>query len=140
MTALLDWFSGPSAESLCLALLHSLWQGAIWCALLLVVLRRVSSDRPKVRYVVTLVSLYGLLFGACLTWSILRHPASAQTLSAAPHASVAGESMPTRGEPHEQEMSSVSATGVSTSLISFELSRLAPWVVSTWLSEHAFAC
>jgi beta-lactamase regulating signal transducer with metallopeptidase domain len=133
MTALLDWFSGPTAESLCLTLLHSLWQGAIWCGLLLVVLRRVSSDWPEVRYVVTLVSLYGLLLGACLTWSILRQPASAQTLSALVPVSAAGESMPPRGEPHEHEMGSVSATGVSTSSVSFELSYLAPWVVSTWL-------
>lgn len=133
MTALLDWIAGPTAESLCLALLHSLWQGAIWCVLLLVVLRRITSDRPQARYAVALTCLYGLLFGACLTWSILRQATVSQSSSAIAHTSASGESMPSMTKDREREMGSVSVTGVSSSPISFELSHLAPWLVSTWL-------
>jgi beta-lactamase regulating signal transducer with metallopeptidase domain len=133
MSVLLDWFTGPNAESLCLALLHSLWQGAAWCAVLLVALRCIRSDRPEVRYAVALTCMYGLLFGACLTWSVLRQTTSSQAPGAVAHTSVSGEPMPSTGENREHHMSSVSVTGVSTSPVPFELSYLAPWLVSTWL-------
>ena len=77
MTILLDWLSGSLAESLCLALLHSLWQGAALSVLFLLVVRRIPDDRPQIRYAAALICLYGFLGGVCLTWSILRYPATA---------------------------------------------------------------
>ncbi len=136
MTAMLDWLSGPAAESLCLTLLHSLWQGAAWCALLLVVLRCIRSDRPELRYAVVLTCLYGLLGGACVTWSILRQPTTedlnaplGQTIMAASNGAnpatgaspaAVSESVPT---PRSTTPSSATA---------FKLAHLTPWIVSIW--------
>lgn len=138
MTALLDWLAGPSAESLCLTLLHSLWQGALWCALLLLILRRIPSDRPDSRYAIALACMYGLLGGACLTWSILRQPAGLGDVQAASVASIStGKSDVIDPTPPASSVNpTLPASGRDTSPASspaLGISHFTPWVVTAWL-------
>ncbi|WP_373651862.1 M56 family metallopeptidase [Schlesneria sp. DSM 10557] len=74
MTILVAWFTGTWAQSLCWALLHSLWQGAVWSALLAVCLTMISRNRPQLRYAASLSCLAGLAVGVLVTGSFLRLP------------------------------------------------------------------
>ena len=140
MTILLDWLSGSLAESLCLALLHSLWQGAALSALFLLVVRRIPDDRPQIRYAVSLVCLYGLLGGVCLTWSILRYPATtipAWTPSVASAVDI-GASEAIVAEPRlflsagDQDISTATA-GTASRAFGLRIATFAPWCVSAWI-------
>lgn len=138
MSVLLDWLTGPIAESLCLALVHSLWQGGAWCALLLVAFRAIRSDRPEVRYAVALTCLYGLLGGACLTWSILRHPTpgSVQPPIASMDltgASDTGGAAPVVGTVSQDQAATAFPTNRPTTPSSLEIARFSPWIVFLWL-------
>lgn len=139
MTLILDWLSGPTAESLCFALLHSLWQGAAWCALLLFLLRRIPGARPQARYAVSLTCLYGLLAGACVTWSILRQPATPADVPAPSLASVVdiGRSPDIEaGLPPAPPPESIAApkdlAGASPTHM-LAIASLAPWIVAVWM-------
>ena len=68
MNPLLNAFSGSTSESLCLTLMHSLWQGGLWSLLVLVLMRNISTKCPHVRYLASLICLYGMVAGVCLTW------------------------------------------------------------------------
>lgn len=76
MTPTLAWFSGTSAQSLCWALVHSLWQGLIWSLLLALYLSLVPRTKPGLRYTAGVCCLAGLSLGVLVTWSILRIPVS----------------------------------------------------------------
>lgn len=77
MTSFMFWFSSPAANSLCWSLLHSLWQGAVWSLLLLLLLAVIPRSKPGIRYVISLSCLAGLALGVLVTWSILKLPAEA---------------------------------------------------------------
>lgn len=74
MSQLFSWLSHETAFSLCLALLHSLWQGAAIAVLLLLQLRIIPRSRSQLRYFLSVGSLLGLLLSLFITWSILRLP------------------------------------------------------------------
>ncbi|HYW78251.1 MAG TPA: M56 family metallopeptidase, partial [Thermoguttaceae bacterium] len=126
---LFGWLSGSLAESLCLALLHSLWQGAAWGVLLLLVLRRIPDDRPRVRYVVALGCLYGLLGGACLTWSILRHEATLVDDWTPPMAAAVEMGTPKVIEGGEASAPSVNGAAAP---LPFRFADSVPWVIGAW--------
>lgn len=127
MTNLVEWLSGSLAESLCLALLHSLWQGAVWSGVLLVALWRIAKDRPRIRYAVALLCLYGLLGGVCLSWSIVRYRATASHEYAA-SAVEAGAASTTSGT----IIPPARADAVSRAF-GLRAARVTPWFVSAWI-------
>ncbi len=137
MTEMPVWLCGPTAESLCLALLHSLWQGAVWCVLLLGVLRRIPSDRCETRYAIALACLCGLLGGTSVTWSILRQSGTQGDVQS-PVASIvdAGGSSAANAEPipdaSPDRGDEPVAEDVASSTPSLEIARLAPWGVLFW--------
>jgi beta-lactamase regulating signal transducer with metallopeptidase domain len=139
MTSVLEWLTGPMAESLCVTLLHSLWQGVAWCMLLGLVLRRVRNDRPQVRYIVALMCLYGLLGSACLTWSILRQtvPANeaAQVVASSVGASEAAATQATPLEIFSSDRKPILSGGEERPSPAFSLAigHVTPWVVAAWL-------
>ena len=132
MTLILDWLSGPTAESLCFALLHSLWQGAAWCALLLFLLRRIPSYRPQARYAMSLTCLYGLLVGACVTWSVLRQPTPSLTsvvdIGGSPKIEAA---LPPIS--HPESMAAPGNLAEASPTHTLVIASLAPWVVAVWM-------
>lgn len=71
MNAITDALSGPMWQHLALALLHTLWQGLAAAAFLWLLLRRISGDRPNVRYLAAFSILTGLLLCGLATWAIL---------------------------------------------------------------------
>ena len=79
MTPMLAWFTESSAQSFCWALLHSLWQGVIWCLLLALCLSLVPRNKPGLRYSASLLCLAGVALSVLATWSILRLPPSLVT-------------------------------------------------------------
>ena len=80
MTALLDRLSTPGWTDLVLALLHTLWQGAVLAGLLYVVLRLLPARRANARYVISLVALAGVLICALVTCRIVTESPKPETV------------------------------------------------------------
>lgn len=139
MTLILDWLSGPTAESLCLAFLHSLWQGAAWYAWLLFLLRRIPGDRPQARYAMSLTCLYGLLVGACVTWSVLRQPATPADVPAPSLASVVDTGRSPEIEAvsppisRRESMAAPEDLAEASPTHTLAIASLAPWIVAVWM-------
>lgn len=72
MNSLLSWLNSAGWNTLVEALLHSLWQGAILCGMLALLLQKAKT--PTVRYwaCITALGLMGL--GVLITWNILYLP------------------------------------------------------------------
>jgi beta-lactamase regulating signal transducer with metallopeptidase domain len=139
MNAIFDWLAGPDAQTLCMTLLHTLWQGLAWCVLLLVVLRSLADNRPRARYAVSLVCLYGLLFGACLTWSILRHADAAPARGTPALASAAGIDGHEAADAADLEpartatLAEPAPTVRPPWIFQLALADVVPWLVGAWI-------
>ncbi len=60
-----------TVELLVLTLLNSLWQGAIWLLMLMLVLRTIPARRVDLRYALAVGSLLGIVVTLLVTWSLL---------------------------------------------------------------------
>jgi len=150
MTMIADWLSGPLAESLFFALLHSLWQGAALAVLLLVILRCLPQDKPQVRYVATLLCFFGIMAGVCLTWSILRYPANLSddgASSATPVIADVDSSIPdaievtsqhdapatTRDAVTLSQFASADTSEKTSPSFSLAVAEFTPWIIALWM-------
>jgi beta-lactamase regulating signal transducer with metallopeptidase domain len=68
-----DLFSNRAWQHLIVALLHTIWQGAILALLLSVALRRLPAYRHDARYLLALAAQFGVLLAGLATWSILEY-------------------------------------------------------------------
>lgn len=66
----LDVLSAPVWQHLALALLHTLWQGALVAAVLVLLLARLGADRPLARYLASCAALAAIVVAGVATWSI----------------------------------------------------------------------
>ena len=71
MSSLLTPLSGPFWHDLVVALLHTMWQGALVAGLLLVILRTVGTYRPGLRYGSSLGALATVVLLGMLSWAVL---------------------------------------------------------------------
>ena len=124
MNPMLAWFTNASAQSLCWALVHSLWQGLIWCLLLALCLSLVPRCKPGLRYTASLCCLVGLALGVLVTWSILRLPPSLVT------------PLVTFGKPRSIEAGMTTVSGHPTS--SLETNLVLPAEMNEVDSRHWF--
>ncbi|GMV95518.1 MAG: hypothetical protein AMXMBFR82_52960 [Candidatus Hydrogenedentota bacterium] len=68
--AIPEWLADAWTQ-LPLALLHTLWLGAVAVAVLALVLRRISAERPELRYGVSLAALGFVVCGWIVVWAAL---------------------------------------------------------------------
>ena len=71
MNAILFFLSGDAWRHLAMALLHTLWQGLFFAALLMIILRRLRANRPEARYWATFSALMAIVLCGLVTWSVL---------------------------------------------------------------------
>ncbi|MCL4691100.1 MAG: M56 family metallopeptidase [Candidatus Hydrogenedentes bacterium] len=83
--AIPEWLADAWAQ-LPLALLHTLWLGAVAVAVLALVLRRTSAERPELRYGVSLAALGFVVCGWLVVWAGLVYGAPAAGDSSVPGA------------------------------------------------------
>jgi hypothetical protein len=69
--SLLELLSNRAWERLVMALLHTLWQGALVALVMSVVLRRMPARLSNGRYFVALAAQIAVLLAGLLTWSLL---------------------------------------------------------------------
>jgi beta-lactamase regulating signal transducer with metallopeptidase domain len=69
--SLLELLSNRAWEHLVMALLHTLWQGAVIALVMSVVLRRMPARLSNGRYFVALAAQIAVLLAGLLTWSLL---------------------------------------------------------------------
>ncbi len=94
MTTILEFLSDRAWHDLVVALLHTLWQGAIVALLAVAVLRRIPAARPEARYALAVSSQFAVLALGLATWSILGYEPS-PTISEAPPIEARSISVPT---------------------------------------------
>ena len=87
---------GESCRNLLLALAHTLWQGALAAALLLLYLRRTPAQAAHKRYLAALAALAAILLGGLLTWSILSYEPTDTRAIPAPAVASGGDVATTR--------------------------------------------
>ncbi len=63
--------AGPAWQTLMIALMHTLWQGALLTAIVYGVLRALPARHHNARYLTALAGQFGLLLAGMATWAIL---------------------------------------------------------------------
>jgi beta-lactamase regulating signal transducer with metallopeptidase domain len=71
MSGWIEVLSGVAWEHLALALLHTLWQGAVLAGLTGLILRAIPAAQPNFRYAVCLGSLLAVVLAGLGTWHVL---------------------------------------------------------------------
>ena len=84
MTTVLGFLSDRAWHDLVVALLHTLWQGAVVSLLLAAALRRIPASRPEARYLLAVSSQFAVLALGLGTWSILGYEPSPRIADAPP--------------------------------------------------------
>jgi beta-lactamase regulating signal transducer with metallopeptidase domain len=70
---MLDVFANRAWQHLVIALLHTLWQGALLALLMSFALRKIPARHHDARYGLALAAQFGLLLAGLITWSVLDH-------------------------------------------------------------------
>ncbi len=127
---ILQVFSNEIWSTLLVALLHSLWQGALIAAVAVIVLGKLAANRVYLRYTLTLIALMGIVIMVPVTWAFLAYEPATTPLP------VEGEKIMVAKDSGEAT-TIPNTSGEKTSTI--EPSATAPTATSPWVAWGVIA-
>ncbi|MEM9985614.1 MAG: M56 family metallopeptidase, partial [Bacteroidota bacterium] len=113
------------AEALGWTLLHSLWQGVIWVALLRLGTYLLKGRPAQYRYALTLLSVFGLAMTAILTFI--------QGYQSSVGVAKGFELLPAEAKTYIWAASDLGAGGTWWEVMTNQINAIAPWLTGAWL-------
>ena len=136
MNGILHWLASPEWSHVVVALLHTLWQGALVTVGLWFVLR--YATKPTLRYRLSIVALSGIVVSGLITWAILNQTRVAKPPTQAPQQMTVAETQLTSQASEDSRPASTFTGPEEVAPSPAPLHRWTAWMALIWLAGAAF--